>query len=536
MRFLAIALLFMSSVPSAFQSENLKDLDEWHKGPIKWIISENETEQFESLASDEERLDFIKRFWERRDPTPNTSTNEYKDEFYSRVEFANQNFREGIPGWRTDRGRILIIHGPPDQQQYDSRPRGEGFGANHGSNTILWTYFSLPTAKFFKGRMSLVFQPNVGMTEQDVTLGESQMARTQARNLWNRGGARFDDMDLAVQYRLVAAGPPAAFSGRGVGRPASGIGDYARHVEDLFRSPGDLLDEWEEENVRQESSRLDLREQIKTAVTFNSLPVYMTAQEFYGNKGATVTVNWQVPLSALNFTKKDSGYEGKIDLITQVTDKSGQLIDEFFKSFTLIYSEDEFEQKKTQDFRYVNEFHLPAGTYRVTTVIRDIESESLGSSTQEIRCVYLSEASLTMSGLVLSRTSQAVQEDSILPADLRFSSTDQGDEDWLIIPESDLAFSRDEKMMVYFKLYNSKVNEDGVSSVVVSYRFLQDDSVVKKTNPRAVGHLIDEKGVITYGSMIELDDLKPGIYSLQVNAIDFASKSYAIKRTDFTIE
>jgi len=101
-----------------------------------WPISSLESEKFafERLASDDARYQFIERFWEQRDPTPGTPQNEFRDEHYRRVAYANERFRSADPGWRTDRGRTYITWGPPDQ--IESHPSGD---ASSGPFEI-WRY------------------------------------------------------------------------------------------------------------------------------------------------------------------------------------------------------------------------------------------------------------------------------------------------------------------------------------------------------------------------------------------------------------
>ena len=81
------------------------------------------------LATDEEREQFIEQFWLRRDPTPDTAENEFKEEHYRRIAYANERYASGIPGWKTDRGRIYITFGPPDENE--SHPFGRQLRAAH---------------------------------------------------------------------------------------------------------------------------------------------------------------------------------------------------------------------------------------------------------------------------------------------------------------------------------------------------------------------------------------------------------------------
>src|SRR5258708_26467482 len=89
----------------------------WLNQDVVYIIEAAERAAFEKLTTNEERQKFIEQFWLRRDPTPGTPKNELKEEHYRRIAYANQLYRTaaGKPGWQTDRGRIYIIYGPPDE-------------------------------------------------------------------------------------------------------------------------------------------------------------------------------------------------------------------------------------------------------------------------------------------------------------------------------------------------------------------------------------------------------------------------------------
>ena len=87
----------------------------WLNEDVSYIITEEERKAFKQFATDEEREQFVEQFWLRRDPTPDTVENEYKEEHYRRIAYANEHYASGIPGWKSDRGRIYITFGPPDE-------------------------------------------------------------------------------------------------------------------------------------------------------------------------------------------------------------------------------------------------------------------------------------------------------------------------------------------------------------------------------------------------------------------------------------
>ena len=107
-----------------------KELRQELKGPYKiwlnqevpYIITDDEKKAFMSLSNDEERDAFIEAFWQRRNPNPDSPENEYREEHYRRIAYANEHFAAGKPGWKTDRGHIYIAFGPPDS--IDSHPSG----------------------------------------------------------------------------------------------------------------------------------------------------------------------------------------------------------------------------------------------------------------------------------------------------------------------------------------------------------------------------------------------------------------------------
>ncbi|MDD8020753.1 MAG: GWxTD domain-containing protein [Acidobacteriota bacterium] len=105
----------------------------------RYIISKEEKQAFLELEP-EKRPEFIKQFWARRDPTPATEVNEFKEDYFQRIEEANQLFREGsTPGWLQERGRVYILFGPPLQRI--TYPRGVDF---YGQPTEVWYYGFFP--------------------------------------------------------------------------------------------------------------------------------------------------------------------------------------------------------------------------------------------------------------------------------------------------------------------------------------------------------------------------------------------------------
>lgn len=117
----------------------------WLNEDVRWIITHEECEDFKKLLGDKQRDAFVVAFWEHRNPTPGTPQNRFKEEHYRRLAYANTNFAEGVPGWRTDRGRIYVVYGPPDKVEHYPRkepmePQVPNGPVNSGYAYEVWRY------------------------------------------------------------------------------------------------------------------------------------------------------------------------------------------------------------------------------------------------------------------------------------------------------------------------------------------------------------------------------------------------------------
>src|SRR5207237_6448361 len=130
----------------SLKQELSKTYQKWLKEDVAYIITGEEMAAFKQLSNDEERDNFIEGFWLRRDPTPDTVENEFKEEHYRRIAYANEHFAAGIPGWKSDRGRIYIVYGPADEiESHPSggtyeRPMEEGGGSTSTYPFEDWRY------------------------------------------------------------------------------------------------------------------------------------------------------------------------------------------------------------------------------------------------------------------------------------------------------------------------------------------------------------------------------------------------------------
>src|ERR1051326_7753508 len=115
----------------------------WLDEDVRYIITDEERTAFKALTNDKERDDFVEAFWYRRNPNPFSEENQFKEEHYARFVYANERFAAGTPGWKTDRGRIYIVYGPPDErEEYPRRTDPSAATGNPGQrfSTEVWRY------------------------------------------------------------------------------------------------------------------------------------------------------------------------------------------------------------------------------------------------------------------------------------------------------------------------------------------------------------------------------------------------------------
>lgn len=136
-----VAVLLVTKIVFAANEVSWKDLqkniDSWASGPVSLIMTDEEKNVWKRLKTPEEKMQFIKIFWARRDPILRTRENEFKVEFYKRVDYANENYAEGSnPGWKSARGQVYIVFGPPSRIDTQSVP-----GSSRPAQ--LWVYDQL---------------------------------------------------------------------------------------------------------------------------------------------------------------------------------------------------------------------------------------------------------------------------------------------------------------------------------------------------------------------------------------------------------
>lgn len=187
-----VTLLLLSLAACATKGKTVRGMspdDRQFLSEVRYIITKKESKLFKSMPP-AERAQFIEEFWKVRDPDPSTEENEFRDEYYSRIAEANRLFREGSPGWLSDRGRILILLGEPDRR--DTYPTGYSF---YEPPVEIWLYGMFP--------IIFVDYQREGMYKLDPTsarrLSMINVAQMQLKPKGIERSARIFDFTLTVR-------------------------------------------------------------------------------------------------------------------------------------------------------------------------------------------------------------------------------------------------------------------------------------------------------------------------------------------------
>lgn len=261
-RYIVIALLF--SVQFGFAAEPIKwsdlqkNIDTWIEGPPSLIITSDESDVWKRLKTPEEKMQFIKIFWQRRDPILRTRENEYKQKFYERVEYADQNYAEkSNPGWKSARGRTYIMFGAPSRIDHQSVE-----GSSRPAE--LWVYDKIPSDRIppneamlfvYRDFKYVLFPPNAQPGDR---IGEAQQA-----------------MDANFRYQDIPSVVQAAF----VDVSKANIIDESKDYRDLISSVKST------EKFGLSQIEFDIKElkpnQYEVVMKHDTAPVYDSGEEMF---------------------------------------------------------------------------------------------------------------------------------------------------------------------------------------------------------------------------------------------------------------
>ncbi len=529
----------------------------WLEEDVIYIISQNEKEVFKSLRTDEERDNFIKTFWRRRDPTPLTPFNEFKEEHYRRIEYAKKNFFEGRVGWRTDRGRVYIMFGPPDFRETNpGGARGFIFGPSAPTAEFpseIWTYREIPGLRARLSRIDFTFIDyyNSGSYQ----LAQNPALANALRNV--SLAARYAGYDDAPLEDSPPSRTKVAQSATNLMR-ASPLEQLSLMAE-LTKSRGEVLEELERSaRIRKLKGIVETKESL-AQITFVASESFLL-----GERDLTyIPISIEVAAKDLGFEKVKDRYKGLVNFYIEVKDNKSTVY-QASDRLEMNLKEETYRRRFTDYYQYTHSLSLKPGEYFIHLVVWDEYNANVGYIDREMNVPQFTNKELSLSEVMLAREIRVIEpedkEEKIVLESKKMSALKDLEGTGLKIPEkieikqekaSPFVFGnlvinpntlseypKEGELVFFYQIYNPTFDSaQKMAKLLIEHQILRDKKLIAIINqPQEVQIPIEQKGPgLNSGATYRLSNLSSGKYTVLIRVKDIFSGKIIEKTADFRV-
>ncbi len=489
----------------------------WLNEEVGYIISDEERKVFKTLQTDDERQTFIENFWLRRDPTPDTEENEYREEHYRRIAYANDRFASGIPGWKTDRGRIYIEYGPPDE--IDSHPSGgtyerpyeEGGGSTSTYPFEQWRYRYIEgigtniILEFVDTTMSGEYRLTMDPSEKDALLYVPGAGLTMS-----------EQMGLADKTQRFTRTDGTHLGTGSMPLPES-MNEFTRieQYAKIFNPPA--------------IKYKDLEAVVSSTIKYNLLPVKVLV-DYIPLTGASVLtqITLQFDTKDMQFKDKDNSSTATVEIYGRMSTLSRRPLVPF-EDVVSVTQPTEMLQAMLQASPhqiYQKTLPLQPGVYRLNIVVKDLVGGNKGTFERRIDVPRMDEDTLTASSLILADKLEKVPTKSIGTGMFVIGGSKVRPKLGLADPEIP-AFTRSEKLGLYIEFYNFESDETTHKPDGTIHYLIVKMAANKNDPPQQVyeysENVKDMQGAasrVVAEHLLPLAELEPGDYKLTITGTD----------------
>lgn len=509
----------------ALERELAGAFKKWIEQDVSYIITDEERDVFKNLQNDEEREQFIEQFWLRRNPDPESMDNDYREEHYRRIAYANQHFPSGIPGWKADRGRIYIMWGPPDEIDahpsggHYNRPMEEGGGSTSTYPFETWRY------RYIEGvgqNIELEFVDPTLTGEYRLTMDPSE--KDALLHIPGAGLSLMEQMGLSSKVdrfrRTDGTHMPKRFTDSSPGGHTMGKGnqfDRLMLLANINRAPTIKFK--------------DLEEVVITNIRYNSLP-FRARMDFVKVTEDTVLVGVTVSLENKDLTFQNNGgvEQAVVNIFGRVSTLTRRVVQTFEDTMSLDIPESLLEQTLGKPSVYWKSLPLRPGLYRLSLALKDVKSGNVGTLQLRMEVPRFEEDQLSTSSLILADLIQKVPSKSIGMGQFVIGSTK-------VRPTVTDLFRRDQKLGIYLQVYNLKPDASGHKpAATIEYSLLKDNEPVMQFEEDAASLPEASPYQVIVEKMLPLDSLEPGRYTMQVKITDNITKKSIAPSAEFTVQ
>lgn len=492
----------------------------WLNEDVTYIITDEERTAFKRLATDDEREQFIEQFWLRRDPSPDSQENEYKEEHYRRIAYANERFASGIPGWKTDRGRIYITFGPADEVESHpsggtyERPIEEGGGTTSTFPFEKWRYRWIEGV----GQDIMIEFVDTTMTgEYRMTMDPSE--KDALMMVPGAGLTLFEQMGMASKVDR--------FSRTDGTRLGTGNMPLPQRMNQFER-----LQQFANLQKAPKIKFRDLEAAVNSKVTFNLLPMDVRVDYVKMTNSTVMTY------ITIQFDKKDMQFKGEnniskamVNIYARITTMSRRVANVFEHPVSIEVPSELLGEASKGKAIYQNAVPLPPGRFRLNVVSKDVVGGNMNNYEIALEVPRFDDEKLGMSSIILADQIEKVPTKQIGSGQFVIGTSK-------VRPRMNDTFKRDEKMGIYVSFYNFAADEKTKKPEgQIEYE------VVRVGNNQKVFEFAEDlKDIpgssatqVTVEKVLPLQSLEPGQYSLRMKVTDKLGNQTLTPTATFTV-
>ena len=518
-----------------------------------YIISEDEKEVFKSLRTDEERENFINLFWKRRDPTPETPFNEFREEHYRRIAYVNEHYFEGRVGWRTDRGRVYIMFGPPDF--LESNPgggRGFIFGPQAPTAEFpaeVWVYRQIPGLKARIGRIEFTFVNyyNAGSYQLADNPGLANALRNVSLPARYTG---YDDFPKDTRSSEASAARARQMSENPL--------EQLTLLAELSKSRGEVLEDLER------STRLrKLRGIVEAKASLNQLTFVAKENYLLGTGSLTyIPISIEVAAKDLGFNKVEDRYRGMVNFYIEVKNEKGTVF-QTSDRLEMNLKKETYERRLSDYYQYKNSLSLSPGPYFLHVVVWDEFNGNVGYTDRKIEVPGFSDKEFSLSGIILARDIRVVEpkKEEVVVERKDISALESLEKTEIKVPEKIKLekievgpftfgnleinpnalgeYTKDSELVFFYQIYNPTFNEaERMARLLIEHEIWRAGKLITIIDqPQEAQIPIEQKTAgLNSGARFVLAEFTPGKYTLVVRVKDIFSGKTIENKIDFQLK
>jgi GWxTD domain-containing protein len=493
---------------------------QWLNEDVVYIITPAERTTFLQLGTNEEREQFIEQFWLRRSSNPDVPENDFKEEHYRRIAYANEHFASGIPGWKTDRGKMYIIWGPADEVEthptggtYD-RPIEEGGGSTTTYPWETWRYRYMEgigeniTWEFVDPSSSGEYRLTSDPSEKDALL-----------YVPGAGLSLMESLGLASKTSRFTRSDGTHLPTSLGGEPAS-LNEFNRleQYSKAFRPP---------EVKYKDLEALVTSRIVRDQVHFTWRTDYLKVT----NDTVLVPVTVQIPNTQLSFQSKEGIHSATLNVFGRVSTLTGRVVQTFEDAVSRDFPDTLFQQSLKLSSIYQKSVPLRPGLYRLDLVIKDVQSGNVGVVNSRLAVPRYDDDKLDASSLILADQIEHVPAKQIGTGQFVLGSSK-------VRPRLEGDFTKADKLGIYLQVYNLKPDEKThKSNANFQFTVKQNNQPVQGMQFQVSSDELKQSGdQVTIERLLPLATIAPGKYTLEVIATDKLSSQTVTRTADFTVK